>query len=50
MEWQQIIGTSALLSKVDRCVLFSSHRIIGVENGGGEMYAERGFLGVPKME
>ena len=39
-----------LLSKVDRCALFSSHRIIGVENGDGEMYAERGCLDVPKMK
>lgn len=39
-----------LLSKVDRGVLFSSRRIIDVENGGGETYAERGCLGLPKIE
>ena len=41
---------SVLLSKVDRGVLFSSRRIIDVENGGGETYAERGCLGLPKIE
>lgn len=49
-EGQQIIGMSVLLSEVDRCVLFSSRRIIGVENGGGETYAERECLGVPKIK
>ena len=50
VEWHQIIGMSVLLSKVDRCVLFSSRRIIGVENGGGETYANRECSGVPKIK
>lgn len=36
VEWQQIIGMFGLLSQADRCALFFSRRIIGVENGGGE--------------
>ena len=28
VKWQQIIGMSVLLGKVDRCVLFSSHRLL----------------------
>ena len=39
-----------LLSKVDRCVLFSSRKIIRVENGDGETCAERECLGVPKIK
>ena len=39
-----------LLSKVDRCVLFSFRKIIGVENGDGETYAERECSGVPKIK
>ena len=35
VEWQQMIGMLGLSSKVDRCGLFFSSRIIGVENGGG---------------
>ena len=35
---------------VARCVLFSSHRIIGVENGGGETYIERGCLVATKIK
>ena len=50
VEWQQIIGMSVLLSKVDRCVLFSFRKIIGVENGDGETYAERECSGVPKIK
>ena len=50
VESQQIIGISVLLSKVNRCALFSSRRIIGVENGDRETYTERGCLGVPKMK
>lgn len=49
VEWQKIIGMSVLLSKVDGGVLFSSRKITGVENGG-ETYAERGCLGVPKIK
>ena len=33
VEWQQIIGMFGLSSKEDRCLLFFSRRIIGVENG-----------------
>lgn len=50
VEWQQIIGMFGLSSKVDRCVLFFSRRVIGVENGDGKTYAERRFLGVPKIK
>lgn len=28
VEWKQMIGISILLSKVDRCVLFSSQRLL----------------------
>lgn len=28
VKWQQMIGMSVLLSKVDRCVFFSSHRLL----------------------
>lgn len=28
VKWQQIIGMSVLLSRVDRFVLFSSHRLL----------------------
>ena len=28
VKWQQMIGMSVLLGKVDRCVLFSSHRLL----------------------
>lgn len=28
VKWQQMIGMSVLLSRVDRCVLFSSHRLL----------------------
>ena len=28
VKWQQMIGMSVLLSKVDRCVLFSSHLLL----------------------
>lgn len=34
VEWQQIIGMFGLSSKVDRCLLFFSRRIIGVGNSG----------------
>ena len=44
------IGMFGLSSKVNRCVFFFSLRIIGVENGGGETYTERRFLGVPKLD
>lgn len=50
VEWQQMMGMSVLLSQVDRCVLISSRRILGVENGDGEKYAERGRLGLPKIK
>ena len=45
-----MMGMSVLLSQVDRCVLISSRRILGVENGDGEKYAERGRLGLPKIK
>ena len=45
-----MIGMSILLSKVDRYVLFSSRRIIGVKNGGGKTYAERRCLGATKIK
>lgn len=28
VKWQQMIGMSVLLSKVDRCAFFSSHRLL----------------------
>ena len=49
VEWQQITGMFVLSSKVDRCLLFFSRRIICVENGGGETYGEGRILGVPKL-